>query len=299
MLVTDIIGSRLLYSASPRTYYKAHIVLQVKGEAVLPPYTGKVVKTLLISAEPGLEDVFSANYNPKPIAISTLAKRVNNKYLYLWKKSGSDVVLKVDPGDIVEFWTGFTEDIASKMVEALTGLDGLELFNTKWSLLEYNIESYKLPAKPEEVPLDYRLDDAVAVKVEFRTPALLLDPYKKTIYKRFLPTPGNVFSYNIGDLLRLTRDKEYIEVVILVNALLNETYTVLKTVKPVKYVYGKKSLPGIVGYAKYMIDWDLLVETKAKHLLENLLLHASIMGIGTSRANGFGHVTIKVIQSNE
>lgn len=299
MLITDIVGTRLLYSASPRRYYRVHVRLQVDREAVLPPFTGKVVKSLLISAEPGLEEVFSSMYNPKPVAISTLAKRSDSKYLFLWKKSGSDMIVKVDAGDIVEFWTGFSEDTASKVFEALSNLDGIELFNTKWFLLEYEVESYKLPAKPEDIPLDYRLDEAEAVKVEFRTPALLLNPYKKSKFKKFLPTPGNVFSYNIGDLLRLTRDNEYIKVVNLLNALLNETYTVLETVRPVKYIYGNKSLPGIIGYAKYMIDWDLLVETKTKHLLENLLLHAAIMGVGTSRANGFGHVTVKVIQRNE
>lgn len=273
--------------------------MRVASGAVLPPFTGKVVKTLLVNAEPGLNKIFLSAYSPKPIAISTLAKLSGSKYLFLWKKGGRGSVLRVCAGDVVEFWIGFSEDIAPTILGALEDMDGVEAFNTKWFLLELEVESYRLPARSDDIPSTYRLDNADAIKIEFRTPALLLDPYKKSRFKRFLPVPGNVFSYNIGELLRIQRNKDYIEVVNLVNALLNETYNILETVKPVKYVYGGKELPGIIGYAKYMIDWELLTETKAKELLENLLLHSAIMGIGTSRASGFGYITVKILRRKQ
>ncbi len=293
MLVTDLVGSRRLFSSSPRKYYSADVVMRVSDGCVLPPFTGKVVKSLLMKASPDLQVVFESMYRPKPISISTLVKLADGRRVYLWKRSDSNMVMKLDPGDRVGFHVGFTEDVADKVLDALGGLDGVELFKAKWFLEEYSLETYELPAREEDIPREYRVGTDYWVKVEFRTPTLFLDPYKASKIKRFLPLPGIVFSYNIGELLRMEKNAEYIRMVDHMNALLNEPYTILETVKVVKYLYDGMSLPGVTGYAKYMIDYEYMVLTESVEFLENILLHAAVMGVGTSRANGFGYVTIK------
>ncbi len=293
MLVTDLIGSRRLFSAPPRKYYSAYVEMHVEDSCILPPFTGKVVKSLLMKAGSGLQIVFESMYRPKPISISTLVKHGDGKRFYMWKRSDSRAVMKLEAGDRVGFHIGFTDDIADKVLEVLGNLDGVELFKTRWLLDEYSLETYELPAREEDIPRDYRVDSDHWVKVEFRTPALFLDPYKASRIKRFLPLPGIVFSYNIGELLRMEKNAEYIKMVDHVNALLNEPYTILDTVKVVKYIYDGMSLPGVTGYAKYMVDYEYMVLTGSVEFLENILLHASIMGVGTSRANGFGYVTIR------
>ncbi len=299
MLECDFVGLRRLFEARSRDYFFAWVRVMPNNDVLLPPFTGKVVKSLLIKANPVLEEVFSGKYSPKPIHLSTFARVVDGKMIFMWKKSGvdEDVSMRLGMGQEAMFYIGFTEDVAHQVMDALSNLDGVELFNVKWVLVEYGIECYKLPSK--DIPVRYRLDNIEAVKVEFRTPTLLLDPYKKTRYRRFLPLPGIVFSYNIGDLLRMERSRDYIETVDLVNALLNETYSALETTKTVMYIYEGKRLPGITGYVKYMIDWSLVDKLDAKLFLENLLLHTKIMGVGTSRANGFGHVTIRFIEKIE
>jgi len=207
-----------------------------------------------------------------------------------------DKPLIIGPGREYLFYIGFTEDVSHQVTLALTSIDGVELFGVKWFLVEMGIESYRLPT--QDVPGELSLDGAEAVKLEFRTPTLLLDPFKESRYKRFLPLPGIVFAYNIGDLLRMQRNREYIEAVNIVNTVLNETYSALETVKPIKYIYEGKQLPGITGYIKYIIDWDLVEKLEIKNFLENLLLHTKIMGIGTSRANGFGHTTVKIVKKH-
>ncbi len=298
MLDTDIVGLRRLFEARPREYYYAWARVMPDNDVLLPPFTGKVVKSLLIRANPVVEEVFSGRYTPKPIHLSTLVRVEDGRLYYMWKKHGSEEAsMRLGMGQEALFFLGFTEDIAHQVLDALANLDGVELFNVKWRLIEYGVESYRLPT--DSVPRKYSLEGVEAVKIEFRTPTLLLDPYKKSRYRRFLPVPGIVFSYNIGDLLRMERGRDYLETVNLVNALLNETYSVLDTAKSIMYIYEGKKLPGLAGYVKYMIDWDMVKKTNARLLLENLLMHASIMGVGTSRANGFGHVTIKYIEAIE
>ena len=48
---------------------------------------------------------------------------------------------------------------------------------------------------------------------------------------------------------------------------------------------------------KYYIDHEILNQKlELKTLIENILSHAQIMGVGAGRANGFGHITIKINQ---
>lgn len=282
--------------STPRRYYKVRVCIRPAAPAVLPVFTGKVVKSLLIEANPNMRNVFESAFNPKPVSISTLYRFRGGKREYLWKRAGSSKYPVVEPGEKLYFHIGFTEDVEPMVLEAVYGLNGVETAGIKWFLEEVELHSYELPAPSDKIPEEYRISGKHGVKIEFRTPVLLIDPYKKSRYKRFLPTPGNVFAYNIGDLLRLERGRDYINTVILVETVLNETYKVLETAKPVRYVYEGKELPGITGYVNYVFDWDFIKEKEIETFLENLLLHASIMGIGSSRASGFGHVTIKLLE---
>ncbi len=299
MIVSDIAGIRRLYETKPRNFYRGVVRIVPDRDVLLPPFTGKVVKSLLIKANPTMEEIFGGKYHPKPIHVSTLVRVDGGRRTYLWKKAGGkkEITMRLGIGQEALFYIGFTEDVAHKVFDAIASIDGVEVFHAKWALVEYSIEAIKLPT--EEPPAEYSLDNAEAIVVEFRTPVLLLDPYKESRFKRFLPLPGITFSYNIGDLLRMERSREYMETVDLVNALLNETYSALETVKSVMYIYEGRQYPGLIGYIKYMIDWDIVGKTGAKTFLENILVHASIMGIGTSRANGFGHTTIKIIEKEE
>ncbi len=294
MLITDLTGIRKLFMSTPRQYVKVWAVITPSDYSPLPAFTGKFVKSLLIEANPKIKTIFESRIQPKPISISTLYRIVNGKRIYLWKIAGKNTRFQAKPGVRYYFEIGFSEDVLTIVNDTILNIDGVKLLDAKWYLVEVEFEIHKLPVKEEGFLNKYSIEGKKSVKIEFRTPALLLDPYKKTRVKRFLPLPGIVFSYNIGELLRLGRGKEYFGSIILVNSILNETYHILNTVKPILYVYEGKELPGLTGFAKYMIDHELVKATDSKLFLENILLHASIMGVGTSRANGFGNVTIKV-----
>ncbi len=300
MIDADLLGYRRLFEATPREYHLARITVVPENDVLLPPFTGKAVKSLLLKANPALTHVLESTVNPKPIRISTFARNSEGTVHYLWKIAGknSGISMRLAMGERTWFYVGFTGDVAHAVIDALNNIDGVTLFGVTWRLVEYSIETYWLPT--DKPPSELRLDEAEAVKVEMRTPVLLLDPYKESRFRRFLPMAGVVFAYNIGDLLRMNRSREYILTVDSVTMVLNETYSILSTVKAIKYVYGHKTLPGLIGYAKYMIDWDILGGNEDyKLFLENLLLHAHVMGVGTSRANGFGHVTIKTVPKEQ
>jgi len=286
-------GKRFILLSSPMLYLLVKIGVVPDKDVLLPPFTGKAVKSLLMKANPGLQVVFEPSaqtYSPKPIKVTPFTP---DDKVYMWVKLGSNKVMKAKAGETLYFYIGFKEHIAHLVFQALEKLiDGVELFNAEWRLTEFT-EVIKAEI-PSESPL-IDLTKAQTVTVELKTPAKLIDPYKKTPYGRFLPVAGFLFAYNIGDIVSSNkkREKEYWHLINVANAVLQETHSALETVKRVFYIYRGKPLPGLFGYIKYRINQDILTP-EANILLSNTILHAQIMGIGSGRATGFGHVKIKI-----
>ncbi len=301
---------RILLLASPRRYTLLEVCVEVDNRVRLPAFTGKVPKSLLIKANPSLEDVFSKPTVlqigdmkitvPKPLRLTTLyISNGSRGKIFLWKKSLSNPNhLYLPPGKQACFLIGFDESIEETVYDALVGIDGLELFDAKWSLISLKvIESYKLPSRNHGI----NLEGVGAIRLIFRTPIKLVDPWAKSKYGRFLPLAGVVFSYNIGDLLRIwRRESGYWDIVSLVSASLRETYRILETARLVKYVYDGKELPALGGHVTYILDWEVINKVKGlKELIENILAHAKIMGVGSSRAIGLGHVEVQLLKQKE
>ncbi len=283
---------RLLFGVG-RLFYRFVVWLRVDGCCVLPPFTGKVVKSLLIKCNPRLVSVFEGRVFPKPIRVSTLFRR--NGY-FLWKRRGCGDVISVDGGDVLGFIVGCYGEYLEDVLSAIDNLRDVDLFGCRWSVIELSAECFRIPSRE---PL-YRLDDVDVVKVVFRTPALFVDPFKPSRFRRFAPISGFVFSYNIGDVARLEREPDYISLVNLFSALVVEAHSCLETCKRVFYIYDGKELPGVIGYVNYHLENDILSSyPEFKLFVENVLTHAYVMGVGSSRADGFGHVDIALIKSNQ
>ena len=296
---------RLLMSAPHRLFMLFRISLTVDGDAILPPFTGKVVRSLLIKAEPRLQSVlgwgsvFEADgvsiHSPKPIHVSTLFRVVDGSEKYLWKSSRNmqeSGEITVSTGEILHFYIGFDETISHLVLSALSNIDYITLFNTKWYLVK--LEMLKTVELPSDNP---GLNLGGAVTVELKTPTLPIDPYKKSCYRRFLPLAGILFAYNIGDLLRAERGTlQYVTVVNTLNTYLTETHKVWDTMKRIHYIYEGKKLPALYGRITYIVDEEVHKQPELKTLIENIIVHAQIMGVGSSRAIGFGHIKVKTHQ---
>ena len=290
VLFASLGGGRFVLFSSPRCYFLAEVWVSPCGDAVIPPFSGKVCKSLLIRGNSRLLHVFEGKgLLPKPVRVSPLG--CGGGYLWVRGRGGGGGLLTVSGGEEYFFYVGFDESVSHLVFDALNGVDGVEVFNVRWRLLNVKFFKEYIPSENPRV----RLNGVGRVVVEFNSPANLFDPFKKTRFKRFMPLAGTVFAYNIGEISRiLQRNKYYWELINLANTVLKETPEVWETVEKVFYVYEGKKIPGLVGKVEYTVDREILEENReAKTLIENILTHAQIMGVGSGRANGFGHVTVK------
>ena len=289
VLFASLGGDRFVLFSSPRSYYLTRISVSPCSNAVVPPFSGKVCKSLLIKGDSRLLQVFEGKgLMPKPIRVSPLGYGDT----YLWVREGKDKgLLTVSAGEEYFFYVGFDESIAHLVFSALDNIDGVEVFNVKWKLLNVKYFKESIPSENPKISLD----NVRSVVVEFKSPVNLIDPFKKTRFKRFIPLAGTVFAYNIGEISRiLQRNKYYWQLISLTNTILRETSEVWKTVERIFYIYDGNREPGIVGKVEYKVNTKVLEENrKTKTLIENVLTHAQIMGVGSGRASGFGHVLIE------
>ena len=278
VLNSSLLSNRFFYFSSPRKYCYARVSVCPKGDAIIPPFSGKVVKSLLIRGNDKLASIFeSSGIKPKPIHISPLGFFKNNKLMFLWIKgdSGFKGPLTVSGGEEYFFHIGFEETIKHMVLGSLGNIDGVEVFNTKWYVLSYEYGEVTLPS--ESPPIS--LNNVSYVKVEFRSPINIVDPYKPSKFRRFLPTAGFLFSYNIGELARiLQRNEIYWKMINIFNAALQETHNIWDTVKKIFYIYNGKKIPGLTGYVKYFLEEELTKKQIIRKLIENILTHAQIMG---------------------
>ncbi len=294
MIVTSFDGKRVLFSAPPRRYYVAKVGVVVSEPAVLPPFTGKVVKSLLIRANPDLEKIFRQGVpgQPKPLHVTPLGYRGGRgRTIYLWKKAGDpEKVIIAQPGTRYFFIVSYSEEVADQVTEALLSLGETRLFNTRW--ITTGIETVMRILPSPEPPI--RLEGARAVKVMLRTPVQPIDPYRKTMYKRLNVLPGIMFSYNAGEITRMyRRGPDYWRILDILNYVLAESRTYWKTIRQVDVQYDNKKIPALTGYIKYWVNLENTGQDE-KLLVENILAHAEVMGAGSSRSIGLGHIEIKI-----
>jgi len=295
---------RILLSAAPRKYTLIEVCLRTERSVILPPFTGKVSKSLLIIGNSKLYDVFEKSLTveydgvkiqvPKPLRVTPLYVKGNGNMIYLWKKTIDGPTLRLRGNKIACFKVGFEEGLEKDVYYAVAGMDGAVLFDSRWFIESIRVEkSFRLPSRSPEISLS----NVSGIRIFFRSPIKLVDPWKKTRFGRFLPIAGILFAYNIGELLRLLkRDIEYWYVVSMVSAALRETHRIWDTVKKVTYVYDGKVLPALSGYATYLVDSEVIDSIKGfRTFLENIIAHAIIMGVGSSRAIGLGHVDISLL----
>jgi hypothetical protein len=276
-------------------------------------YTGKLSKTLVITAVPELAPHFqpSSGSPPKLVHVSPLYResggRVEAVYTRLSCKGGQ--LARCDDGvprpvfleGLYTFYLGLSTSLLDpgRVLSGLASLDGyLEFMKQKVRVsvrqVEY-IDPHSLASR--------LLDEAASrggLKVVFSSPTQLRDPFRRGRHKSFLPSPLNVFStpayiyvyqrwgFKRGRFLKLLR---------VLDRVFNETYTALKTVRLTWFVYEKRPEPGLIGYAKYAVN-DYYYEEYSKRLglreaIEGVLAAAVALGTGTGRAAGLGHVFLE------
>lgn len=151
----------------------AEVYLSPQYNAILPPFTSKVGKTML-------------NNPPKSVSVSPL----KYKGKYLIKRSNHPIYIEVEGDKIYSFEIGGRE---RDVMETLMKLEEREVFNTVWRVKD--IRTY-----PIEV------GECRSFELHILTPALLTDPMSKSKRKRFTNRPSVVFFTNILEEFGVRRE---------------------------------------------------------------------------------------------
>lgn len=284
-------------------------------------FTGKLVKSLLIDANPKLREVFAKTYGtpPKLIHITPLYQNSNGRVKCLYSyaidsadKSGREKVTRVTiSSSVYRFYVGFVESATpnsfsfDELYDTLLNISGTHTFCNyvvKAELVSVEVtdaRSHSRDAVRELVKSSGRM------RLVFSSPTLLRDPLRSIKFKSLVPTPMNIFStpvYILHYLVGKLTTKSLTKALIMVHRLLSEPHSYLETVKRKWIVYekGKNPIPALIGYVNLHLNkhyYEHYSKTyNVEGMLEKLLTLLLTLGTGTSRASGFGHVEL-VFQS--
>ena len=291
---------------TPRSFTLYRIDFTVESPVIYTDYTGKLVKSILATASKRLEEVLTEKprRTPKPVSLSPVLLAEGERLRPLYPRSrgpgepaGS---VTLHPGRLYSFLLGFEASLAEAVQELVYRLlAGLEV-ETKTGPVVFRMQGFSELARynPGAGPL-YKPRPGGRVEVETLAPVLPTSPLLPgSRMKRLDPSPLHVFSVNIHSLypgsLQALRAVE----------LLVPEPGYCRTMRREWYIYDGRPLPALRGRLSYRVDDSLrdVDEDTLRDMLETLahvLSHAAVMGIGSSRATGFGRVRISVEEPGE
>ena len=301
-----------------------------KRNILVKDYTAKLVKSLLISGNPELSEVFSKceGYLPKPIHITPLyiiresegglrKSAVYTRFVPRRSLARPPSINELEPVSIkafrkYSFIIGTSLNLLDRVLKGLSNI-GSFMFNNNVIAVDsvsYEVQYVDL-AKEMEAFVNFLRNEESGrsfIKVTFESPTLLKDPLvisRKRKKKLLIPLPEAVLSVPVYMVLineGKARKSIFLRCMRYIKSVLDIPYTVLKTINLVWYVYSGKILPAVIGYTKYFIDKQMLQSSqilmKMKHeldfieLLSKAVILAQIYGVGDGRAAGFGHISI-------
>jgi len=295
-------------------------------------YTAKLVKSLLISGNPELEEIFSKGKDlpPKPIHITPLyitsttndgkekKRAVYTKFIPSRSMAKPPSLsklrpVKIEAGRRYLFYIGTPTSLLS---DVLIGLSNVGEFDFGKNIVHIDDLSYEIlyvdVDKESEKIINFieKQGENASIKVTFESPTLLKDPLvimRKKKKKLLLPLPEAVFSIPFLMILinkgRLRRSI-FLRCMRYIKSIFDIPYTILKTVNLVWYIYDNEILPAMIGYVKYFIDHQILQHAQTmmeiKYCLDFIeslskaIILAQVYGVGDSRATGFGHIAISL-----
>jgi len=259
---------------------------------VAADYTAKLVKSLLVSAAPGLRDVFAPEkgpHRPKPVHVSPPLVDGGGRPMAVYpsamgrRPSGPRAVV-LEKG--FRFHLGYREELEPLVLEAVQGLSAgaSARFSGQW--VEARAVSIRAAFELDTEDSDpLPLENGQRVSVSFLSPALPRDPWGVSRFRRLVPASIYVFSLNAYEIAREV-GASYWEALSAVAGLV-EAHTTAAETKRVWYLYGGRWLPALGGRAAYYASGG------GNRLLKKVLAHAAIMGVGSGRAAGFGHIALE------
>lgn len=264
---------------------RLNVVFRVTGRSIIPPFSAKVSKLILYRISELYRRLTSVDKPFKPIAISPL---FCNGYPLI-KLKGETNPLMLNINQIYSFNCCIVTD-ANLQID--------ELISLEKSVIQ---DFFGVAAILDSIRMEVRRFDSLgfqkppAIKINFLSPALLQLPrHRKWSLNRYVlfPVPSLLISSlvehwnNNCDPHLFIKNPHYV--------CYYSNYALLEAdfrLKPVTVIYDDKRLiRGILGWVLYDLRKSRNTPTMKRIL--TLLDYAQYVGIGKSRAAGFGQVSI-------
>ncbi|MEM1627574.1 MAG: CRISPR-associated endoribonuclease Cas6 [Sulfolobaceae archaeon] len=255
--------------------------LKFKDEVIVQPFTSKVSR-IIVSNYPTYVRISESSEPLKPVRVTVIRDEAGKP---IFKKVDSGV-LRLKPNVNYYF--------------ELTCLDN-NLFEEVVSNPYVKAKVYTTEAFSElsetKVLEEPEIDDSRAYRIEFRTPTLIQPPRpnfkrKKNRYLLF-PYPP----YLLISLQRHWNKYHNKKIIISQSRTLYYFKEVDYRLRPITVIYDKVKERGFIGWALFTLEARR--NSNLREGIRKLLAYANYVGVGKSRAIGFGEVLVKSISRNE
>lgn len=257
-----------LNKEEPKAFKSFTVTVKTKYPRTYPNFTGKISKTILLFELQYLQPMFQPHKGfIKPIHVSPLMDEKGSPVFAYYQKG---VLKGANINGVFKFKVGAPKELAEELMKKFKEDVGVRN-RTKFEdeLLEFTV----VDVKEDQYDLPKRF------KLCF-SPTLLSHPLLiNRELRKFLPTPSAVFWIPYS-LLKGQTNVGKNDVLELEEGIVETWKNRLKTIW---IPYNENKEPVLVGKVEYTIlreDLRKVVET------------ALIMGVGASRASGFGHVEL-------
>jgi len=260
--------------------YRAKFSLTVKDEVIIQPFSSKVSRMAISSISNDYKNYMDSRESFKPYTVTAL--KLGERPLY----SDGRKLMKLLPRNVYNFTVSslrheFMNEITSKPYT------NFKLYNTEGYA---SIESIEVV---EEGSLT--IEDSKFYKVEFLTPTLLQLPRpslrrKRNRYVLFPYVP--LFFLSIAN-----HYNKYFSPPIIGMGSSRAVYYLMETdyyLTPKTVKYDEREVRGFTGWV--MFNLTARKESNLRNRIRKLLAYSQFMGVGKSRAIGFGEVKVVPIK---
>ncbi|WP_390530470.1 CRISPR-associated endoribonuclease Cas6 [Sulfurisphaera ohwakuensis] len=252
--------------------------LKFKDEVIVQPFTSKVSR-IVMSNYPSYVKISESSEPLKPVRV-TVIKDEEGRSIF---KGMDGNVLRLKP-QINYFF-----DLTSLDINLFEEVVSSPYFNTKVYSTEASVEVGETKVFEEA-----EIEDSKAYKIEFKTPTLIQPPRpnfkrKKNRYLLFPFSP-----YFLVSIQRHWNKYQEKKIIISYSRALYYFKEVDYNLKPVTVIYDKSKVRGFVGWALFTLEARR--NSSLREGIRKLLAYSNYVGVGKSRAIGFGEVMVKGVK---
>ncbi|AEM38329.1 hypothetical protein Pyrfu_0458 [Pyrolobus fumarii 1A] len=266
------------------------------GPLLVTDYTGKLVRGLVATCSRTAALILNHDglTLPKPLSLSPLLRveggRVEAVYPGSWDGRSTEYPV-VESGSTLAFHVGLGPGLEDVIDEVVSCLDkGVNIDFSMHTLRVELVDARRVATyDPGGKPI-IRLRDATSVKITLMAPTLPVNPWRPgSRWKRLLPAPSYLLYVNALELAEGDH-RRALEMVEAAERTLSPSPATWRTTRLRYYIHSGRLLPALVGYTKLYVEDATPEDTETT---EHLLSHAAVMGMGASRAAGFGTTRIE------